>query len=254
MDTSKIIKETTESLGIKEVLPEVYRDLLKPTAVEVGKQLVVVGKTVGVALSPLKLMVWGYENTECFLKAKLTQKLSKVCKDDIVTPDPTIAGPLVMAMSFSKDENELREMYANLLANNMNVNTRSLTHPSFVSIIQQLTSEEAQLLKKIADNYEEHEIIAWDIWVDGRNLVLENNPSWGDKFDEWKIDKTNGYRMVDNFLRLRILSDNYQSGSKYVDKNFEKYAEGSPAIQNSEEKIFFISDFGAAFLRVCVSD
>ena len=154
MDDDEIIKQATEILGLNDVGPEVYKDLLQPAVREMGNNLLTIAKVVTVAMSPLKGAIWGFEKIQDWLGVKLTQKLSKVDPEKIQTPKMSIAGPTLLQLHFCKDEPELREMYANLLASAMNKDLSLSVHPSFVTIIQQLTPHEAVLLKLISEKYQ----------------------------------------------------------------------------------------------------
>jgi hypothetical protein len=58
---SKIVEQAAKELGITNLLPEIYKDLLHPAVKESGEKLVIVAKAVGIALAPLEGAVWGYE-------------------------------------------------------------------------------------------------------------------------------------------------------------------------------------------------
>jgi hypothetical protein len=153
-DKSKI-KDTAEAIkGLVEAVP-VYQDALQPAAKEVGKSLLTVTKLVNVALTPLSLLVWGYDRIKDYLEATLAEKLKDVPPERIVTPSPAVAGPAVEALRFAANEPTLREMYANLLATGMDANTAQNAHPAFVEILKQLTPDEARLLAFL---YSGHEI------------------------------------------------------------------------------------------------
>lgn len=66
----------------------------------------------------------------------------------IESPDPHIAVPALQYISYCMDNDELRDMYANLLANSMNKVVKNGVHPGFVEIIKQLSPDEARLLKQ----------------------------------------------------------------------------------------------------------
>ena len=61
--------------------------------------------------------------------------------------EPYVAIPAIQQISYSYDSDELRDMYANLLANFMDKERSDLVHPSFVEVIKQLNPDEAKLLK-----------------------------------------------------------------------------------------------------------
>lgn len=149
MDPINNIKDTADSVkGIVEAVP-VYQDLLQPTAQELGKGLHTVSKLVHVALAPVSAMVWGYEQIKEYTQNSLERKLKNVPDENIITPDLSIAGPTLEAMRYLGHKEDLRDMFANLLATTMDKDTAMKAHPSFVDIIKQLNSDEAKIFKLI---------------------------------------------------------------------------------------------------------
>lgn len=128
-----------------ELVKTAYGDALQPVAKEAGKALATLGKTVNVALSPIRGLVWGWERIEEYLTQTVEQKLSdrKVHPDRVTTPDPDIAVPAIEALRYSK----LRENYANLVATAMNVDTAMEAHPAFVEVLKQLSLDEILILE-----------------------------------------------------------------------------------------------------------
>ena len=91
------------------------------------------------------------------LETIVQQKLSGVPPERVLPPPATIAAPsaLQYALLGEGDEvAELREMFENLLAASMDRDTAAGAHPAFVSMISQLTPDEARILKSIdRENY-----------------------------------------------------------------------------------------------------
>ena len=52
----------------------------------------------------------------------------------------------MQALTYSLDEEHIREMFANLLAADMNADTKKGAHPAFVEFIKDMTPIEAKLL------------------------------------------------------------------------------------------------------------
>lgn len=124
----------------------------KPAAQELGKALTTVGKLVNVALEPVSGLVWGYEKIKDFVNNKVAQKLQDVPSEEITTPPPNVAGPLLEALRYTGHDENLRELYANLLATSMQASEAKKAHPAFVEIIKQLTPDEAKIVQTIANN------------------------------------------------------------------------------------------------------
>jgi hypothetical protein len=144
------VKTTVEIVSalVKEV--PVYQDALQPAAKQVGKSLETITKTINIALAPVKALVWGYERIEQWLNRRLGEKLADVPEENIVSPPPNIAGPALEALRYIGYDDQLRELYANLLAAAMNTATAPEAHPGYVEILKNLSSDEAWLLQAFA--------------------------------------------------------------------------------------------------------
>lgn len=62
----------------------------------------------------------------------LEQKLKNIDEEKIVSPESYVAVPAIQAISYSMNSDELRNLYANLLAKAMVTPTKDAVHPSFV--------------------------------------------------------------------------------------------------------------------------
>lgn len=131
--------------GVAKAVP-VYQDVVQPAAQEIGKALQTVARTVHVALAPVSVLVWGYDQIKDFVSTKVAERLCNVPPENIVTPKPNIAGPVLESLRYIGHESSLSELYANLLAASMDKATASGAHPAFVEIIKQLTPDEAKLV------------------------------------------------------------------------------------------------------------
>lgn len=138
-DTIDAVKDLADAVPI-------YSDLVQPAAKEVGQDLGVIAKKI----SPLKLLIWGWEQIEQRVLSSVEKKLENVPEARIQTPDPQVAVPAFEALRYTADKSELRDMYTNLLSKSMDEKTVRYAHPSFVQIIKDLTPDEAKLLKVIA--------------------------------------------------------------------------------------------------------
>lgn len=138
--------------GAAELAKEVpvYKDLLQPSFQKLGSSLApsaeLIGKSVEVFLYPLSCLIFGFEQ----VKAIVGSEIGKRFKDKLhklVPPKAIVAGPVLESLRFACGEPTLREMYINLLATAMDIDTASKAHPSFVEIIRQLTPDEAKIVR-----------------------------------------------------------------------------------------------------------
>lgn len=74
---------------------------------------------------------------------------TQISPKNIQEPKLNILGPALEASKYYIDEEELRDMFAKLIAASMDSSKNNITHPSFVEIIKQLTPLDASNLKVI---------------------------------------------------------------------------------------------------------
>lgn len=130
--------------------PTLYEDALQPTVQEVGKFVARIPRAINAAFSGLDKWILNKEYAIDETKKLLEKKLENVDPDKIVEPEAYVAVPAIQAISYSMNSEELRNLYANLLAKAMNSDTKELVHPSFVEIIKQMSPIDALVLKEIA--------------------------------------------------------------------------------------------------------
>jgi Abortive infection alpha len=135
--------------AIKGIAPEAARAASKelvPLGVETGKTLNAAGLLI---LRPLKGLIWGGDKICDFIQDKVQSRLKDVPEVEIQEPDPQISGPTLEALRYCGHKDELADMFAALIANSMDKRFASNSHPSFVKIIEQMTTDEAIFFKKM---------------------------------------------------------------------------------------------------------
>ena len=148
---NEIIKTVTEE-G-KALLGPLYEDLAQPVTKEIGTTL---GRTVRALLSPVRGLCWGFEKIEKRIVDGVEKRLENVQTKKLHTPEPEIAVPLFFALTYTAQNDTLREMYLNLLANSMNSDFDKNVHPSHVEIIKQMNHLDAVVFEELAKNTEKY--------------------------------------------------------------------------------------------------
>lgn len=141
-DMIDIAKEAT-----KEIAKEAYDDAGKPILKPTGELVGLVPRAIKAALCPLEKWIMQKEYNIAETRKLLEDKLQNTPSEFIEPPEPHIAVPTMQYISYCMDNTELRDMYANLLANSMNKVVKNGVHPGFVEIIKQLSPDEAKILK-----------------------------------------------------------------------------------------------------------
>ena len=148
---SNVKSAIDSAIGLVKAIP-VYQDIIQPSAKQLGKSLETVTKTINIALAPIKALVWGYEQIEGFVTSRLSEKLNEIPVENIIPPIPQIAGPSFEALRYTGHDENIRELFVNLLATAMNKETIHKAHPGYVEVIKNLSSDEAILLSAFISN------------------------------------------------------------------------------------------------------
>ena len=131
---------------VKEISKDVYDDIISPVAKPTGAILGLVPRAIKAALSPLEKWILQKEYNISEIQRLLEEKLKNVSPELIGTPEPYIAVPAIQYISYCMDNDELRNMYANLLASSMQKDIKDDVHPAYLEIIKQLCPDEAKIL------------------------------------------------------------------------------------------------------------
>lgn len=129
--------------------PTLYEDALQSTTQESGKTLALIPRAINAALLLLRQWIAEREYKLAETEKILSQKLEHVNEEKIVTPEAYVAVPAIQAVSYSMDSEELRNLYANLLAKAMNSDTKDSVHPAYIETIKQLSPDDATYFKYI---------------------------------------------------------------------------------------------------------
>ncbi len=264
-EDNEIVDAIKENAG--ELAAEVYHDVAQPAAQPVGQLVGLVPRAVKAALFPLEKWILGREYNLLETQKLLEQKLANISPELIQPPEPYIAVPALQNISYCMDNEALRDMYANLLANSMTEVVKDGVHPGFVDIIKQLCPDEAKILKYISTHITIPIItLRYESDNGGGIDVIRNFSNIGEiVFCEKPLD-VNKY--FDNLIRLGLL-ENGGLTSFLVNKTFyEPLKNHRLIIQNSSDilvknsgfdkaniKKGFIelTDYGKSFCEVCIS-
>jgi hypothetical protein len=263
---SSTTKEIIDSAkGLVESVP-IYNDLIQPAAKELGSALGTLAKTVHVALAPVSVLVWGYEKIKNFVSTEVLGKLERVRPEDIESPNPSVVGPALEALKYTGHDANLRNMYANLLANALDKNTKPGTHPSFVEIIKQLSPAEAVLLSSLSQRKEYPLVVNYSrkesssvVWNGIGSFRITSNKVIH-MFDELCLEldlDINAKSALDNFRRLQLLdvetTIQHKTGDGLFGEAFENLSKDLELGVYYHETLRF-SEFGTNFIGTCVED
>ena len=201
------------------------------------------------------------------LDQMVTEKLQCVPPEYIVPPTARIIIPALQNASIT-EEQDVRELYANLLVNSMNEVVKNGVHPGYVGIINQLSPDEAKILRYMSA----HNRIATV------NLVIVYEPGGRVPYlnDFTDILQTVGCeypleseKYVDNLVRLGLLRRSVNEW--LVDKSRYESIKNNPYLTqlkagaekallgaenykklDIEERFVDLTSYGKSFCAVCL--
>lgn len=145
------IIDTTGLEPFADLLKEIYGDLAKPGVAQVGIALATVIGLLNTCLSPIKFLNEKTElNRQNNLK-QLAKRFSEIPPEKIVEAPPEIAVPITEKLIYVSND-ELRNLYIELLAKASTIDLNEFAHPSFINLINSLSPDEALLLKYFKEN------------------------------------------------------------------------------------------------------
>lgn len=129
--------------AVDEIAAPFYRDAIEPGAKELGQAVARILRMVNVGLS-------GVETVGTFFRVRLEPRLRRIPREHRNdAPKLNVVGPAVESVRFTSEDNELQDLFANLIARAMDKRVAARAHPAFVRIINELTSDEAKILRAI---------------------------------------------------------------------------------------------------------
>lgn len=194
-------------------------------------------------------------NVEDF-KSKLINNVSSIPKENIQDPKVSIIGPALEASKYYFDEEEIRDMFANLIASSMDSSYNGLVQHSFVEIIKQLSPHDAKLFKSFAST--EAFVSLVKINSEGHSNTCTDKLYINSDFSNYHINEIS----MDNLIRLGLIETN---DDLYLtdDSLYNHYSKIAPvytplkAPRNSIvciKKFFKITSLGKAFKKVSIKD
>ena len=252
----------------KEIVKDVYADGGRPVVQPTGELLGLVPRAVKAALAPLEKWILQKEYNIAETKKLLEEKLKDTLPELIQPPEAHVAVPALQYISYCMDNEELRDMYANLLANSMNKIVKNGVHPGFVEIIKQLCPDEAKILRYLS----QHTSIP--------TITLRAQNDKGEGIDFYKnfsnVGELTGCerpfdvsKYFDNLVRLGLIGNAAQHSALTNKKLYEPLKNHKHVLQLCEsvivqkspynnivknESYVFVTSFGKSFCDICLSN
>lgn len=82
---------------------------------------------------------------------ELAEKTADIPDEHFIDPSPNVAVPALQGLSYNFEEQDLKDMFLNLLATASDDRRAAQAYPAFAEFIKQLSPVEARLLKTLLD-------------------------------------------------------------------------------------------------------
>lgn len=140
-----------EILSVKsdKLLATLYTDMAQPGARRVGQALETVLDLSNTILFPVRLLNEKVKLTFTANIKKYEQKLTHLDQCEIISVPPEIGMPVIDKLTYYTNE-ELAELFVNLLSTASSGKTIGNAHPGYINVIEQLSVDEARILKYLA--------------------------------------------------------------------------------------------------------
>lgn len=269
VDYTKVAAEVA-----KEVAKDAYADAAHPAAQNVGG---VLGTLTGffnhVVLYPLRKLNTQYEQKAIAFQREMEKKYESVPEENRVEPQINIVGPSLESLKYNILDDDLAEMFSNLLVSNMDKVTQGLCTPSFVKVIEQLTPNDAKVFKTIYQMSKKDEALpVCKIKVAVKespelSVREEYIPKYFTSFSVMDMSSIELSKSIQNLHRLGLIEVNFMN--HYVDNmhyetilnsdEVQSVVRWAESIAKKEYKaefvskgVLFLNEFSRDFAKVCL--
>ncbi|MGX5433385.1 DUF4393 domain-containing protein [Bacillus toyonensis] len=194
-------------------------------------------------------------------KNSIAKKIISIDDNNLQEPPMSVVGPALEASKYYIEEENLREMFANIIAASMDKSKSSDVHHAFVEIIKQLSPEDARnmMLFKENESYPVVRFVRSLIKHDG-HIILNSNVFHGYESDI--IIGNENATSITNLSRLGLISISYDNSlntkERYDIYRDSTYFKNLQSLNNDEiqynyrEGYILLSPLGKSFISVCL--
>lgn len=213
-----------------------------------------------------------YHKEKC--TAKIKSKIDAIPKDKLTIPDIGIIGETMENLKYNLDKDYLLELYSNIIARNVDERTKDKVHPSFISIIKDLSYNDVKFLEALYkyQNKDHSFIPIISLTIIGSNERMNKNFKSKQYFISledysFKIDELG--LIIENLEKLNLISVDFMQFSKdeQIYENLKNEAnilykptfKGLETIYNCEcnigiksKGILSLTNIGQNLLNICL--
>lgn len=235
---------------------DIYNDGVKSTLVETGKTVSLLPRVVKNALAKVEMWCINREFMVKDFELELQKKLEQHKTQNVVDADPSIFIPSAQAISYNWDKEDIKQLYLNLMASDMDKTKKPNVHPSFCEVIKQMDTTDVKIFTKI---YNKSVIPLYKLQKkqgEGAIHILDYLLS-DDFYDE--LSENRVVKCLDNLERLKLIK--IPADEFYIDNNiYSPIDDGETIIKYRDEFLDELditkgvirkTEFGKDFFDVC---
>lgn len=136
---------------MQDVFIEAAKEVIMPPAKEISTQIT---SLLNLIFTPLQMAKIYRDTWIEDYKKRIIKKIQKIPPEQTQEPLLNIIGPAIEASKYYIEKEEMREMFANLVAHSCDKQMTSAIHPSFVNILTQISPVEANILSSFREKQE----------------------------------------------------------------------------------------------------
>jgi len=235
-----MLPENISNILGQETIKKIYEDGASEPTKEVCKILVDVVRTFRLFTAPFQLAAAYQGKFEKYLE----KVRNSVPEENQIECPASLAVPVFEKLKYLEEDNYLKDLYLNLLTRAIDKDRVNEAHPAFITIIEQLSPDEALILKILAENNIRFEVISDTVVEIGSTVkeqMVENN------FPTGSLVFPQDFQMYLSHLNYLNLID------------MPQYNIGEPDTtkENNPVKIYRmarLSEFGTLFYNACIKE
>ena len=221
-----------------ETVKKIYEDAASPAVQEAGKMAADVVKTLRLFTAPIQLAA-SYQDR----LARYFEKVRNAVPEERQIAAPaSISGPIIDRLKYVEDDSYLAGLYLNLLTRSIDKERINEAHPAFLSVIEQLSPDEAFLIHNIG----QRAIILRFKWEYNKIKKSFYGKTWLDNpLPVHELIFPDNYDMyISHLVSLNILNS-------HLEEQLMAKADGETTGKIVEQQIN-LNDFGRLFFKACV--
>lgn len=194
---------------------------------------------------------------EQYIKS-MSENVHNISEENFQYPNPSIIYPAMSESLFYVREEEIREMFAKLIASSFDKSNNEFLHPGFIGIIKQLSPFDARLLMSIHDSSTIKGFVAISNNVEYK-LIETNLLEGPESVNQISLSLDNLIRLglinIDKNLEYTVYDKNGQMISLHSSSELAKTSKFYNLL-HEQYKLYtanaYITVLGQNFLKVCV--